>query len=129
MAPRQRPDDLKRALLDVVGLRFTAQERAILAGRLRFDDQPALSQQVIANRLKVSQPHVSNLERALVDKLQREAARRRDHRAKARDLHEAFDEVQVAMTAMKAALPSRPLKVAGFGKRATGPAGRQSRAG
>lgn len=112
VSARQRPEALRRAVLDVIGLKLSKEELAILAGRLRFDkDQPAASQQQVANGLGVSQPHVSNLERDLLHKLERAAERRRDDRASAEALHDAVEALEASVASVRNTLPPRPLKI------------------
>lgn len=111
MPPRQRPDDLRDAILGALGLSLSPEERAILAGRLRFNDDPALSQQIVADRLGRSQPYISNLERELVDKLQRVAKRRSEERSKAKELHEKFDAITASINDFKTVLPPRPIRL------------------
>ena len=111
MAPRQRPDDLRDAVVGALGLSLSREETAILAGRLRFNDDPALSQQTVADRLSRSQPYISNLERELVDKLQRVAKRRSDESAKASEMHEKFDAITASVNDFKSVMPRRPIRI------------------
>ena len=109
--PRQRPDDLRDAVLGALGLSLSPEETAILAGRLRFNDDPALSQQTVADRLSRSQPYISNLERELVSKLQRAAKRRYEESAKAAEMHEKFDAVVASVDDFKSVMPRRPIRL------------------
>lgn len=109
MTSRQRPAELRRAVLDAIGVTLSPQELAILSGRLRFDaDQPSATQQQVANKLKISQPHVSNLERDLIARLERAAERRRNDRSAAAALHKKFDAVNVAVRELGESLPPKP---------------------
>lgn len=107
MAPRQRPEDLRRAVISALGINLSLEDLAILAGRLRFNDDPALPQQTVADRLECSQPHISNRERELVGRLQRAAAQRTDERSKANELHKRFDAVVTSLDELRSVLPPR----------------------
>jgi ParB-like chromosome segregation protein Spo0J len=111
MSTHQRPAELRTAIEGALGVGLTSEEVAILAGRLRFDDTPALSQQAIADRLGYSQPHLSNLERELIKKLNRATERRRDERSRAKEIHQVYEAMMKAAEALGEKLPPRSIRL------------------
>lgn len=111
MATHERPARLREAVEKTLGVRLTKEERAILAGRLRFDDTPALSQQAIAARLGRSQPHISNVERQLVKKLDRAAQRRADQESTADDLYSAYEAMMKEAETLGQKLPPKRFRL------------------
>ncbi len=111
MSAQQRPAHLRTAVLDALGVRLNDEELEILAGRLRFDDTPALSQQAVAARIGCSQPHVSNLERGLMGKFSRAAERRREDAERAEKLHGAYEAMMAQAEVLRSELPPKQLKL------------------
>lgn len=111
MSAQQRPAHLRAAVLDALGVRLSGEELEILAGRLRFDETPALSQQAIAARIGCSQPHVSNLERGLMGKLLRAAERRREDAERDAKLHGVYEAMMAQAEALREELPPKPHKL------------------
>jgi len=110
MPSLQRPAQLRKSVEMVLG-DLTDEERAILAGRLRFDDTRAESQHAVASRLGCSQPHVSNCERDLIEKLNRIGSRRAKERLQEGRVQHAFDDVSRAMEALGQEIPVRALEI------------------
>ena len=109
MAARQKPTELRKAVEQALDVRLSPEELVILACRLRFDDNPAMSQQDVAKRLRCSQPHVSNLERGLIDKLRRAAKRHTDGQSDAVEMHDRYSAAMAELTALGKVLPPKPL--------------------
>jgi predicted XRE-type DNA-binding protein len=111
MPAKQKPTELRKAVEQALDVRLTSAELVILACRLRFDDNPAMSQQDVAKRLSCSQPHVSNLERELIGKLTRAAKRHADGQANAAEMHDRHSAALAELAALGEMLPPRPLRL------------------
>lgn len=110
MSERLGQKRIREAVESALGVRLTAEERAILDGRLRFNRSPAWSQQQVADALGLSQPYISNIERGLVKKLEHQAERRQGDRTRAAELHKHFEAIREQLGGLEAALPPKPLK-------------------
>lgn len=100
MATKQRVNELREALIEAVGINFDDEELAVLAGRLRFDSTPALSQQQVADGIGYSQPHISNVERRLLGRFKAQADRRRKASRNNVELYGLLDDLKAVVEAI-----------------------------
>jgi DNA-directed RNA polymerase specialized sigma subunit len=69
--------ELAHAVEAALGLKLTDQEKMVLHYRLGWnEDSTFLTQQEMADRVKLSQPYVSNIERGLKERLRKSAEAR-----------------------------------------------------
>lgn len=110
MATKQRVNDLRDALISALGMKFSEEELGVLAGRLRFDSTPALSQQDVADGIGYSQPHISNVERNLLRrfKTQAEQHQKATNSNGNKRIHELVDDLKGTVAELETAAGPRP---------------------